>query len=321
MTLDYEVESKANRRQLEDAQRDAEKYNGDASVATKPFADLESEIKLFRDQLDRVRKDNEDLTASNTRRFHRLEDCFAKLRAFGKEDANVQHAVHKARCEMTTKFQETLTCIERQFDVVEQARERSFDLAQAEGNLQLVQQVRSETPSDLETEEEDLIAAVAESEKAHQMLTDEVTNLRRILRALPVGLDDGERIDLAAASLGVRNFSGSNSENPGLSGLSAKRAASGPTTTESLAPAHGALAFALVEPTIVSVERITATVIPAPISAPEGGESVPSASVDAEVSEQVPVETATDEAAEQVLVEVTTNEAAVLDGMEVVATA
>ncbi|VVB04979.1 unnamed protein product [Arabis nemorensis] len=202
MTLDYEAESKANRRQLEDGQQDAEKYKGDASMATKRSADLESEVKQLRDQLGRMQKDNEDLTTSNTRRFHGLEDCFAKLRALEKQEANVQHAIHKARCEMTTKFRETLTYIERQFDVVEWARERNFDLAQAEGNLQL-------------TEEEDLIAAVAESEGAHQMLADEVMNLRRILRALPVRLDDGERIELAAASLGIRNFSGSNSETPG----------------------------------------------------------------------------------------------------------
>ncbi|VVB01789.1 unnamed protein product [Arabis nemorensis] len=42
----------------------------------------------------------------------RLEDYFAKLRAFEKQEANMEHVIHKARCEMTTKFQETLTCIE-----------------------------------------------------------------------------------------------------------------------------------------------------------------------------------------------------------------
>ncbi|VVA92248.1 unnamed protein product [Arabis nemorensis] len=142
-----------------------------------------------------------------------------------------------------------------------------------------------------------------------------------ILHALPVGLDDGDHVELAAASLGLRNFSGSNSETPGLSGLSAKRVASGPTTMESSAPAQCALALALVEPITVLVERVTDVVIPVSGDASEGGEYVPSASVDAEISEQVPVEAVTDEAAEQVPAEDAINEAAVLDGTEVVATA
>ncbi|VVB01790.1 unnamed protein product [Arabis nemorensis] len=75
-------------------------------------------------------------------------------------------------------------------------------------------------------------------------------------------------------------------------------AASGPTTTESSVPTQGALALALDEPTAVPVERVTAVVIPASGDAPEGGESVSSASVDAEVFERVPVEAATDEVTE-----------------------
>ncbi|VVB11269.1 unnamed protein product [Arabis nemorensis] len=94
------------------------------------------------------------------------------------------------------------------------------------------------------------------------------------------------------------SVSRSNSETLGLSGLSSKRAASGPTTTESSAPAQSALALALVEPTAVLVERVTVVVIPASGDAHEGGESVPSASMDAEMSEQVPMEPATDEATE-----------------------
>ncbi|VVA94145.1 unnamed protein product [Arabis nemorensis] len=169
--------------------------------------------------------------------------------------------------------------------------------------------------SDLESEEKDLIAAVAESEGVHQMLTDEVANLRRIFRALPVGMDDGERMELAAASLGVQNFSGSSIETPGLYGLSAKKAASGPATMESLAPVLGAPATVIVEPPVVPAERVTEVVIPAPGDAPEDDGSVPSVRVDTEMSEQVFVEDV--EASEQVLAEDATDEAAGQDGMEV----
>ncbi|VVB04978.1 unnamed protein product [Arabis nemorensis] len=87
------------------------------------------------------------------------------------------------------------------------------------------------------------------------------------------------------------------------------------------APAQGALALALVEPTTMLVERVIAVVISASGDASERGESVLSASVDAEMSEQVPMEAAMDKAAKQVPAEDATNEATVLDGTEVVATA
>ncbi|VVB04407.1 unnamed protein product [Arabis nemorensis] len=216
----------------------------------------------------------------------------------------MQQAVHGAKCELATKFWETLTRIERQLDVVEKAREENYV-----------------------SEEAELTAAVAGSAGAHQRLTDEVANLRRILSAPPVKLDDCEHIEVAAASLGVRDFSGTNGKTPGLSTLSARKTASGPTTSEELVPEPEALATVATDPTAVPTEQVTEVAVPfsrggtleddgfvPPVRAgTDTVEQVPEE--ETEVTEQVFNEGA--EVPEQVSAEDATNTAADHDGMEV----
>ncbi|VVA97998.1 unnamed protein product [Arabis nemorensis] len=302
MVLDYEAQSRAGKRHLESVQRDVEKYKYEESTAKKRFADSESEVKRLRDQLGKVQKKNEDLTASNVRRFQRLQDCYTKLSLHEKREESVQQAVHGARVEMAIKFRETLTRIQRQLDVVEEARGESFDLAQAESNLQLAE----------------LAAVVAGSARAHKRLTDEVENLRKILRAPSVELDNSEYVEVTAASLGVRNFSGTNGGTSGLHDLRVMKAAPVLIATEPSPPAPEALATVAADPTVVSLEQATEVVVPL-----SGGgvlEDGEPARVDGETVEKVPEE-ATERVSEgevdvpeQVAMGSATDEAAEHDG-------
>ncbi|VVB15909.1 unnamed protein product [Arabis nemorensis] len=324
MVLDYEAQSRAGKRHLESVQRDVEKHKDEASAAKKRSADSESKVKGLRDQLSMVQKKNEDLIASNDRRYQRLQDCYSKLRLHEKREENVQQAVHGARVEMATKFRETLTRIPRQLDVVEEARGESFDMAQAESNLQLVQEAQSDDPPDFVNEEAELAAVVAGSAGAHKRLTDEVENLRKILSAPPVELDNSEHVEVAAALLGVRNFSGTNGGTSGLHDLHFMKAASVPITTEPSPPAPEALAIVAADPTVV-------TEVAVPLLGGGALEDGEPARVDAKTVEKVleeAIERVSEEVAEQlsereaevpeqVAAGGATDETAEHDGMEV----
>lgn len=88
--------------------------------ATSRYADLTTEVNLYREQLAKLQKDIKELSASNILRYQRLEGLSAKL-----EEANVQRtvdiqdAIHKTRCEKTTKFQKRITRIKKKFKVVD----------------------------------------------------------------------------------------------------------------------------------------------------------------------------------------------------------
>lgn len=141
---------------------------------------------------------------------------------------------------MEAKFHEKVSRAKPKIEKIGgQPKEDMLDLAQIKRNLQFIGLLRGEEPPSLDAEVKYLTEPKGVVDGAYEEFSRLVADLKEDLQVSPVlsnlliELNNGEPIEIAAASVGGWDFSGLNRRNPGMSELRSKKTSEDPTSSRS----------------------------------------------------------------------------------------
>lgn len=197
---------------------------------SKQISGLEAEVKMHKEKRDRADAMILKLEASKARRDAYIAELTRLLETEkALHEIIVKRAVKEARRETAAKFQKKVSRAEEKISKLDgQPKQDMVDLAQIEGNLQFIELLRGEEPPSLDAEVEQLTHQRSDLEGAYEEFAKLVPDLKEDLRVYPVSPIsvndhiDGEPIVSTAATVGVRDFSGSNRRTSGIADLGSK---------------------------------------------------------------------------------------------------
>lgn len=203
------------------------------------LASTSARLKTLEDEkfklMEELHKDGAMAVRLDESRGRRAAELASLKRQFEAVNAlhetNVKKARKAAKREMAEKFQEWLAKVERNLEKLKEIKEKELDLAQVDNNLQLLDILKKDRASTLDSEVAKLTGWRAELAGAYEEFERTESELNSELKLSPISSDSvdlvlpTEPIENDATFIGVKDFDGSNESTPVADSLAADQIA------------------------------------------------------------------------------------------------
>ncbi|XP_024016871.1 uncharacterized protein At3g60930, chloroplastic-like [Eutrema salsugineum] len=217
----YEADARKDQRRIDEARKDAVTLQTKLDEAERKFSSAMAQAKAWIKALETEKKTLKDECVKATNMA-----------------ANIKRAVKSARRDLTEKMRGRLSTAEKNLKDLADAKENELDLAQIDGNLQLIELLKKDEASTLDSEPETLKQWRANLVGADEGFDRIATCLRGELTLSPVSEDSvgfnlgNESVEAVAKLVGVSEPTGSNIGTPRVAELVEERRSSGRSPRE-----------------------------------------------------------------------------------------